>query len=1066
MDKHKLECIQDDLVKKTNENYKLKKELANLQERQEKLSHTLDETSQALEWMTQQYNQTLSSKSWKMTEGLRKLYPHCMSRASKRLHFRRKWQKVQLLRRLNKNAVLKTDFKLYKDRHSLVGNSKGINDFLTDIIDGFVVSGDIKISVVMPVYNVDTKWLDKAIWSVRNQRYTNWELCIVDDHSTCEATKAYLNEIHDDNIKIQFLTENCGISKATNKAVSMSTGEFIILLDNDDELLPDALLECYRAIKEDNPDIIYSDHDIISADGVHSNPMFKPDWSPDLLLCQMYMGHLVGFKREVFDIVGGFQSEFDGAQDYDLILRMSEKTSKIKHISKILYSWRALESSTAMNADSKPYAQTAGLLALQAHFDRIYGKGYATAYETNDMYVYDVRYHTLHNELISIIIPTKDHSEDLKVAIDSILQRTSYKNYEIIILDNRSEKKETFVYFDQICSVNKNIRVIKADCEFNWSKINNIGIREAAGEIFLFLNNDIKVLKEDWLERLAENALREDVGIVGGLLLYEDGTIQHAGVVIGYGGYADHVFKGMRPEHIGCPYVSSLVTRNVTAVTGACMAISKKHLDEIGMFDENFIVCASDVELCIRAYKRGYYNVYTPFVRLYHYESKSRGSYVPENDCRLSRILYDEFLKNGDPYYNSNLSYESCRPMPVSYAGTIWKSQESIEVFQPEITPMHFRKIDFEEKRINIILPSINKRDVFGGIATALNFFDAFAEKSGWARRIIISDANPDEEAIEMHTPEYMFCDSSEDALASSQIVPYADRAGKTIPVSDHDYFIFTGWWTAYCIQEEYLMNASSLGLKQNVFMYLIQDYEPGFYPWSSQYMFAELTYKTEQQQIAIFNSTELRDYFKKSQYSFAKEFVFDPVLNEGLRKALPKAGDYIRKKKQILVYGRPSTARNAFALLVEILKKWVDIQEDVHEWTILAAGESFEPVNLGKGQRLISVGKLSIENYASLLKETYAGVSLMVSPHPSYPPLEMSVFGVKTITNMYANKNLDGFNDNIYSLENILPVNVAKCLQEICSDYSMEIIYRPCSEAYCEAHELFPFIGEILAEL
>ena len=191
MDKHKLECIQDDLVKKTNENYKLKKELANLQERQEKLSHTLDETSQALEWMTQQYNQTLSSKSWKMTEGLRKLYPHCMSIASKRLHFRRKWQKVQLLRRLNKNAVLKTDFKLYKDRHSLVGNSKGINDFLTDIIDGFVVSGDIKISVVMPVYNVDTKWLDKAIWSVRNQRYTNWELCIVDDHSTCEATKAY-----------------------------------------------------------------------------------------------------------------------------------------------------------------------------------------------------------------------------------------------------------------------------------------------------------------------------------------------------------------------------------------------------------------------------------------------------------------------------------------------------------------------------------------------------------------------------------------------------------------------------------------------------------------------------------------------------------------------------------------------------------------------------------------------------------------------------------------------------------------------------------------------------------
>ena len=502
-------------------------------------------------------------------------------------------------------------------------------------------SGEILFSIVMPVYNVEIKWLDKAIESIEKQNYKNWEICIADDCSTKQEVREHLSAMKNSRIKIKLLEKNQGISGATNAAAALASGEYILLMDNDDELAPSALHEFYQKIKKEGSEIIYSDMDIIDAKGKTRDPLCKPDWSPDLFLSQMYLGHLIGFKKSLFEKVGGFRGEFNGSQDYDLLLRMTEMTDKIGHVPEILYHWRDLPSSTAANPESKPYAQTAGLNAIQEHLDRVYGKGAATANETENLFVYDVRYHMNEEPKVSIIIPIKDHADLLKAAIDSIFAKTTYKNFEIIILNNNSEREETFTYLKKVKEEHDNVIVKDAAFEFNWSRLNNYGMKFATGDVYVCLNNDVEVIEPEWLTRLVEKAIRKDVGVVGGLLLYEDNTIQHAGVVIGMGGWADHVFKGMKPQHYGSPFVSPMVTRNVSAVTGACLAVSKATIEKIGGFDEKFIVCGSDIELALRANQHGLVNIYDPNVRLYHYESKSRdASKIPQIDFDLSDQMY------------------------------------------------------------------------------------------------------------------------------------------------------------------------------------------------------------------------------------------------------------------------------------------------------------------------------------------------------------------------------------------------------------------------------------------
>ena len=521
-----------------------------------------------------------------------------------------------------------------------------------------------RISVLIPVYNVEEKWLRKCLDSVVNQLYPNWELCIADDASTGPYIKKVLEEYRssDQRINVAYREKNGHISAASNSALAMASGEFVALLDHDDEITPDALYENVSLLnRHPDTDMIYSDEDKINEEDKRHSPLFKPDWSPDTFLAQMYTCHLGVYRTELVKAVGGFREGFEGSQDYDLVLRLTEKTSKIFHIPKILYSWRETSLSTSFNPASKPYAHENGLRALNEHLSRKYKNREAWCESTKWDFVYDVRYKLPNDTKVSIIIPTRDKLGLLKNCLNSIVNKTSYDHYEIIVMDNNSLEKETIRYFNRVKS--GRIKIVSAPYEFNWAKINNHGMDVSTGDVFIFLNNDTAVISEDWLQRMAEKAIREGIGTVGGLLLYEDGTIQHAGVVVGMGGWADHVFKGLKPVHYGSPFISPVITRNVLASTGACLAVSRKTIERIGRFNEDFIICGGDVELSIRGYKHGLRNIYDPFVKLYHLESRSRENMqIPEGDFRQSAHYYREFLESGDPFYNQNLDLHSLIP--------------------------------------------------------------------------------------------------------------------------------------------------------------------------------------------------------------------------------------------------------------------------------------------------------------------------------------------------------------------------------------------------------------------
>jgi glycosyltransferase involved in cell wall biosynthesis len=517
------------------------------------------------------------------------------------------------------------------------------------------------ISIIMPVYNVDPKWLDLAIISIENQWYENWEICIADDKSTNQETIKYLKLIKNPKIKIKFLEKNLNISGASNEALSLAEGEYVALMDNDDEITSDALYEVVKVINQTDAEFIYSDEDKMSIEGNCLNPYFKPDYSYDLLLSLNYICHFSVIKKSILNQIKGFNSEFNGAQDYDLFLRVIEKTNNIHHISKVLYHWRMIETSTAMSSDAKPYAHEAGKKAVQSHFNRMNIK--AKSIDSEYTFVLDVNYNMPDtNPLISIIIPTKDAVNYLETCISSVVNLSTYKNYEIIILNNNSEKDETFKWFKKIQDKYSFIKVIEANYEFNWSKLNNHGIRESKGEVYIFLNNDIEIITPNWIERLSSKALQSNVGTVGALLLFEDDTIQHSGVVVGLNGWADHLYRTALPAHLHMNYTSPMVNRNVLAVTGACVAISKETIEKIGNFSEDFLICGSDVEICLRAHENGYRNILDANTKLYHFESKTRSSFVPECDFEMSRKAYKYYWENGDPFYNKNLSLNGYLP--------------------------------------------------------------------------------------------------------------------------------------------------------------------------------------------------------------------------------------------------------------------------------------------------------------------------------------------------------------------------------------------------------------------
>ncbi|WP_283743906.1 glycosyltransferase [Sideroxydans sp. CL21] len=524
------------------------------------------------------------------------------------------------------------------------------------------------ISVVMPTYNPNAVWLIEAIESVRQQIYDHWELCIADDASTDKSIRPILERYarQDSRIKVVFREKNGHISAASNSALGIATGEWVVLLDHDDLLAEHALFWVAETI-DSHPQsrLIYSDEDKVDKRGNRSLPFFKPSWSPHLMISQAYLGHLVCYKKTLIETVEGFNTELNGAQDYGLALACvtNIEATQIQHIPRILYHWRMHAASTAQSGNAKPYAHEAGRKAVEMYIQHNFpGRGMRAA-DGDYLFTYKAEFELPANLLVSIIIPTKDGLNYLKPCVESIFERSTWHNLEVIILDNGSEKTETIQYLKELQRSEPRVRVIPAPIPFNWSKLNNIGGKQASGNVLIFLNNDTKVISPAWIESMAGYARLPNVGTVGALLLFEDGSIQHSGVVVGMGGWADHVFRTTAAQHIGGPFVSPVLTRNVLAVTGACMAISRERFEELGGFDESFIICGSDVELGLRAHKRGLFNVMCAEAKLFHYESKTRTPHVPQEDFIQSSEKYAPYRQEKtDPFYNPNLSLSSTTP--------------------------------------------------------------------------------------------------------------------------------------------------------------------------------------------------------------------------------------------------------------------------------------------------------------------------------------------------------------------------------------------------------------------
>lgn len=527
-----------------------------------------------------------------------------------------------------------------------------------------------KISIITPVYNVDNIWLEKAITSVINQIYENWELCLVDDASTKPYILDTLEKYQkrDNRIKIKILTENQGISGASNEALALARGKFVGFLDHDDELSVNALFEMVKLLNEHpDADMIYSDEDHIDSKNRLTDPYFKPDWSPDLFLSSMYTCHFSVYRRKIIEEIGGFRKGFEGSQDYDLVLRLTERTDRIYHIPCILYHWRKIRGSTADRYEAKAYANPGAVRALEEALKRRNIKGEVLAGRFPGLF--RIKRKIIGNPGVSIIIPTKDHIDLLRRCIDSIRRRTLYDNYEIIIIDNNSKEQHTREYLASISKMH-NISILKYDNSFNFSAINNYAAKYSYTEYLLFLNNDTEVISPEWISAMLEHAQRKEVGVVGCKLLYPDNTIQHTGIilgisgekaVLGIAGHSHKRFLNGAHGHFNRPHS----IQNISAVTGACMMIRKEVFDEVGGFDEKLSFAFNDVDLCLKIREKGHLIVYTPYAELYHYESKSRGyENTPEKIKRFSgefkymREKWGKTIDKGDPYYNPNLSLE------------------------------------------------------------------------------------------------------------------------------------------------------------------------------------------------------------------------------------------------------------------------------------------------------------------------------------------------------------------------------------------------------------------------
>ena len=530
----------------------------------------------------------------------------------------------------------------------------------------------VKISILVPLFNTPENFLREMVESVTAQTYENWELCLADgsdqEHAyVAEVVMEYEKQDGRGRIVYKKLSKNGGISENTNECLKLATGEYIGLFDHDDLLHPTVLFEYVKAINEKNADYLYCDETTFKSGDLNKmlTMHFKPDFAIDNLRANNYICHFSMFDRKLLDGTELFRSRFDGSQDHDMILRLTDRAQNIVHIPKLLYYWRSHPGSTAAGLSAKPYTVAAAKGAVADHLRRHGFEHFqitsTRAFDT----IFKIRYQILGSPLISIIIANKDHVEDLSRCVSSVLEKSTYENYEIIIVENNSQDAKTFAYYEEL-QANEKIRVITYEGGFNYSAVNNLGVSKARGEYVLLLNNDTQVITVNWMEELLMYAQREDVGAVGAKLYYGDKTIQHAGVVLGLGAHrtAGHSHYGQHRDNLG--YMGRLCyAQNVSAVTGACLLVKKELFLEVGGLDEGFAVSLNDVDFCIKLRQKGYLNVFTPFAELYHFESRSRGlddqgekAERYNRESEKFREKWKEVLEAGDPYYNPNFSLD------------------------------------------------------------------------------------------------------------------------------------------------------------------------------------------------------------------------------------------------------------------------------------------------------------------------------------------------------------------------------------------------------------------------
>ncbi|MCE9672708.1 glycosyltransferase [Myxococcus stipitatus] len=867
------------------------------------------------------------------------------------------------------------------------------------------------VSLVTPVFNTPEAFFRECAASVAAQSYPEWEWVLVDDASSAPHVAPMLREAaaRDARIRVVTLERNGGIATATNAGLAAARGEWVGFLDHDDTLAPHALAEVVLAVTaEPSLDVVYSDEDRLDGEGRRTAPFFKPDWSPDLLRSVNYVCHFLVARRALLTKVGGAREGFDGSQDYDLMLRLSEATRGIGHIPKLLYHWRANPASFSSQAAGLAKATDAGVRALREHLGRL---GESAEVSSPAPTQYRVRYPVRGTPKVSIIVPFKDRPDLLELLVPGLLSRTTYPDFEVLLVSNNSTKPETFALLERLTDP----RLVKLtwDFPFNYPAINNWAAKQATGELLLFLNNDMEVVDPGWLEELVSQVQRPEVGAVGCKLLFPEGTVQHAGAVVGITGMAGHPFWRMPDGPISTPFGHTGWTRNWLSVTSACVIFRRDVFESLKGFDERFQVCGSDVDIGLRLNQRGLRVVYTPHARLIHHESASRrADAVPESDYWWSYVAYRPYLgPRGDPFFNPNLSLlgTDCSLRHHEETGetlalrTLTRDVPSARDAAMEDRARaqrhlveHLDALDFtpEQARASresapAALAALRSRGkvesatwfipafghVYAGIHTLFRFADLMQRRHGVRSDFVVYDkpgASPgDFEA--RAAPVFP------GAVGAFRVLSGASALDALPPC---DLAIATYWTSAYQVLRH---------PRAAVRAYFVQDYEPMFFAAGTQSALAEQTYLLGFQ--GIFNTPGLRDTVRALHGMDG--FAFEPAVDGALfHDRRPARTGPVR----VFFYGRPGNERNGFELGLAALTRLK--RELGPAVDIVTAGAEWNPESYGVRGLVTNLGVLPAERTAALYRECDVGLCFMFTKHPSYLPLEMMACGVTVVTN------------------------------------------------------------------